>query len=539
MLAPVPEPLSPVLHGRSLDRRLDVLELPLAGFQSAARLAGGTINDVFLAGLGGGFHDFHALLGHEVPALRITMPISLRSEGDPPGGNRFTPARFVLAIDDPDPIARTRLAGNIARRWRAEPAVGLTDVLAAVLARLPASVVTPLLGSMLKNVDIDAVDVPGLRAPAFVGGARIERMWAFAPPTGAAVSVTLLSHVDTACISVLSDLAAPTRPDPPGHVPRARVRRDRCLGRFERGGRFMNPDRLGAIDATYPRGRGTPRAAACRLDRDLRPRTAVRLRWQPSLGHHPAAIDTRLGPTPPTPPASGRGSPRNRPPGVGSTTKASTSPTMWTSFRYRHLATRRPCLQLGRGIGHAAARPQPAALAPSICHRPVRRPDRAHRARPSRHGRRGAGWGRVARSPRHVPRHPGRCRGSLAPATTPSPVSLLIDGAVDRITAPVAATVRAHALVPASSRCRPWDDGGRRLLGFPPPRRCEGATFFAQSTDRSGSSPRRHTPTDSRPCGTQASRPVPRSTTSCWRRSPEGCASSCWPEASPSRRTSS
>ena len=65
---------------------------------------------------------------------------------------------------------------------------------------------------MLKNVDIDAVDVPGFREPAFVGGASIERMWAFAPPTGAAVSVTLLSHLDTACISVLSDLTAV--PDP-------------------------------------------------------------------------------------------------------------------------------------------------------------------------------------------------------------------------------------------------------------------------------------------------------------------------------------
>jgi hypothetical protein len=209
-LAPVPEPLSPLLLGRSLDRHLDAIELPIAALREAAKLSGGTINDVFLAGLGGGFHDFHARLGHETPALRVTMPISLRSEGDPPGGNRFTPARFVLPIDDPDPVARARIARAIARRWRSEPAVGLTDVLAVDL--LPASVATPLLGSMLKNVDIDAVDGPGLRRPAFVGGACIERMWAFAPPTGAAVSVTLLSHLDTACISVLSDVAAV--PDP-------------------------------------------------------------------------------------------------------------------------------------------------------------------------------------------------------------------------------------------------------------------------------------------------------------------------------------
>jgi WS/DGAT/MGAT family acyltransferase len=212
MLEPVPEPLSPVLRGRGLDRRLDVLEAPMADLRDAAHRLGRTINDVFLAAIAGGLHDFHERLGHEVPALRVTMPISLRLEGDPPGGNRFTPARFVLPIDDPDPARRAAIAGAIARRWRDEPAVGLTDVLAGALDQLPASVVTPLFGSMLKNVDVDAVDVPGLQHDAFVGGARIERMWAFAPPTGAALSVTLLSHVDTACVGIVCDVAAV--PDP-------------------------------------------------------------------------------------------------------------------------------------------------------------------------------------------------------------------------------------------------------------------------------------------------------------------------------------
>ena len=208
MLQPVSEPLSPVLLGRGLDRRLDVIELPMMQLRDAAHAAGGTINDVFLAGLAGGVHDYHERLGHEVAALRVTMPISLRSDDDPRGGNRFTPARFVLPIDDPDPAVRTKIAGAIARRWRHEPAVGLTELLASLLDQLPPSMVTSVFGSMLKNVDIDAVDVPGLTEPAFLGGARIERMWGFAPPTGASMSITLLSHAATACIGVVSDLAA-------------------------------------------------------------------------------------------------------------------------------------------------------------------------------------------------------------------------------------------------------------------------------------------------------------------------------------------
>jgi len=213
MLQPVSEPLSPVLRGRGLDRRLDVIELPMEQLRAAARTTGGTINDVFLAGVAGGAHDYHERLGHEVAALRVTMPISIRSDDDPRGGNRFTPARFVLPIDDPDPSVRAKIAGAIARQWRHEPAVGLTEVLALLLDQLPASVVTPLFGSMLKNVDIDAVDVPGLTEPAFLGGARIERMWGFAPPTGASLSITLLSHAETACIGVVSDLAAVADPE--------------------------------------------------------------------------------------------------------------------------------------------------------------------------------------------------------------------------------------------------------------------------------------------------------------------------------------
>jgi WS/DGAT/MGAT family acyltransferase len=212
MLAPVPEPLSPLLLGRSLDRRLDTVQRPLAALRAAAEATGGTINDVFLAAVGGGLHTYHERLGHSVPALRVTMPINLRAEGDPPGGNRFTPARFVLPIDDPDAAARAQRAGAIARRWRDEPAVHLTDVLAAILDRVPAPLVTRFFGAMLKNVDVDVANVPGLRRPAYLGGAKIERLWAFAPPTGAALSVTLLSHVDTACIGVLSDVTAVADP---------------------------------------------------------------------------------------------------------------------------------------------------------------------------------------------------------------------------------------------------------------------------------------------------------------------------------------
>ena len=89
----------------------------------------------------------------------------------------------------------------------------MTPLLSTVLDALPTPIVTAAMGSMFKGCDVDVVDVPGLRRPAFVGGAEIQRLWGFGPPTGAAVSVTLLSHQDTACVGLLADTAAVRDPD--------------------------------------------------------------------------------------------------------------------------------------------------------------------------------------------------------------------------------------------------------------------------------------------------------------------------------------
>jgi hypothetical protein len=141
------------------------------------------------------------------------MPISIRRPSDAAGGNRFVPVRFTLPIDATDATARVRIAGEIARGWRSEPAVGATDLLATGLNLLPGPVVSRLFGGMLRSVDVDVTNVPGLDRPAYVGGARIDRLWAFAPPTGAALSVTLVSHAGTCCIGLACDSRAVADPE--------------------------------------------------------------------------------------------------------------------------------------------------------------------------------------------------------------------------------------------------------------------------------------------------------------------------------------
>jgi WS/DGAT/MGAT family acyltransferase len=208
ILAPVPQSRSTLLRGRSLNRRFETVEVPMADLRAAAHAAGGTANDVFLAAVVEGLRRYHER--HEAPVeeLRVTMPVSFRHEGDDLGGNRFTPVRFAVPVVSGEPADRIRAVGALARRWIDEPAIAYTDVIAEVLDRLPVPVTTSILGAMLKHVDTVVTNVPGFPSRAYLTGAEIEREYAFAPPSGAAMNVALLSHVDTACIGVVTDPAA-------------------------------------------------------------------------------------------------------------------------------------------------------------------------------------------------------------------------------------------------------------------------------------------------------------------------------------------
>jgi diacylglycerol O-acyltransferase len=106
-----------------------------------------------------------------------------------------------------------RELGALAGGWRDDPALHFTDTLAAVLDRLPAVATTSLFGSMLKGVDLVATNIPGLSEPAYLAGAEVVREYAFGPPSGAAFSAALLSHLDQCCIGINADTVAVPDPD--------------------------------------------------------------------------------------------------------------------------------------------------------------------------------------------------------------------------------------------------------------------------------------------------------------------------------------
>jgi WS/DGAT/MGAT family acyltransferase len=210
-LAPAVAPLSPIMRGRGLRRALDTIDVPLERLHVAAQGLDVSLNDAFLGAVGGGLRSYHEAQGASAEALRFTMPVSIRLPTDPPGGNRFAPARFVLPLAG-TPAERITSAARCARSARNEPALPLTAAVSALLDRLPPRVAATMVGSMFKSVDVDAVNVPGLAGSVSLAGAQVERLYAFAPPTGAAVSITLLSHGPTACIGIQSDRTAVADP---------------------------------------------------------------------------------------------------------------------------------------------------------------------------------------------------------------------------------------------------------------------------------------------------------------------------------------
>ncbi len=213
ILAPATEPLSPIMRERSLSWWFDTFDLPLHPLLAAAHAVGGTLNDAFLAGVTGALRRYHERHGVEVEELRMTMPINLRESDDEPGGNRFTPARFPVPLLPADPAVRLREIGARTRAWRHEPAIALTDTLAAVLNRLPTTMSTALFGSMLKGVDFVATNVPGSPVPVYLAGAEVTRLYALAPPSGASANFALVSHNGVCCLGLNVDLAAVPDPD--------------------------------------------------------------------------------------------------------------------------------------------------------------------------------------------------------------------------------------------------------------------------------------------------------------------------------------
>ena len=168
VLSPPPVERSPLLAGSHGSQcRFVVLEVALADFKAAGKAAGGSVNDAFLAALLGGFRRYHEHFGVQVDFMPMALPISLRTADDPAGGNRFAGARFAGPVGEPDPRERIQAIREFVLSARAEPAIGVLEMLAPAVSRLPAFVLVGLTASVTSVSDFQASNIPGLGHTAY------------------------------------------------------------------------------------------------------------------------------------------------------------------------------------------------------------------------------------------------------------------------------------------------------------------------------------------------------------------------------------
>jgi WS/DGAT/MGAT family acyltransferase len=214
LLRPTLAPLSEEMSGRSLSVALGTLTMPLDKSKKAAAKAGGRLNDAFIAAMLLGIDEYHRQRGNPAEKLRMAMPINVRAQSlGNVAGNAFIPARIEIPIDTENP---TQLMGEVHNRVlhaRDEPANSLVEVLSNSLNRLPTSMVTALMGSMMKGTDFTTSNVPGAPFDVYIDGVRLNAQFAFGPMAGAALNITLISYLNDCNIGVNIDPAAVLDPD--------------------------------------------------------------------------------------------------------------------------------------------------------------------------------------------------------------------------------------------------------------------------------------------------------------------------------------
>ncbi|HEY9417522.1 MAG TPA: wax ester/triacylglycerol synthase domain-containing protein [Pseudonocardia sp.] len=205
---------SPLLAKRGLTWRFAALDIPFADLKAAGKAASGSLNDAYLAALLGGYRRYHEAMGAQVPeAIPIAIPISLRKPNDPPGGNRISSARISAPLGTTDPRARIEEVRALILAAKGERANDVIGMFSPALARLPGQVIAQVAGPLTKGNDLQASNVPGIGEDFYLAGAKVERLYPYAPLPGCAAMITFVSHGPIGCVGVNFDLASFTEPD--------------------------------------------------------------------------------------------------------------------------------------------------------------------------------------------------------------------------------------------------------------------------------------------------------------------------------------
>ncbi|MEZ5240058.1 MAG: WS/DGAT domain-containing protein [Microthrixaceae bacterium] len=201
---------------RSLDRWFGTTSLDLEAVKDASHRLGGTVNDFFVTGAATAAGAYHRAAGSEVPELRMSMPVSVRSgtpAGDRPdpmaGGNAFAPSQVLVPTASMEATQRFSEVHQRLAATRSERALGILDGAAAVINLLPTAALLATGERATAGIDFVCSNVRAAPFDLYMGGALLEANYPVGPLAGTAFNLTTMSyrgslwlglHVDTAAV---------------------------------------------------------------------------------------------------------------------------------------------------------------------------------------------------------------------------------------------------------------------------------------------------------------------------------------------------
>lgn len=183
---------SPLWKRRGLKRWYDTISLPFDDVKSASKRLGGTINDVFVAGVVSGIAAYHEDKGEDAPGYRGVVPVSKRTDSSS-GGNQIGGGvhDFPASTDPFKTFAAVQEVMGAVKRGEASDLMGS---LALIVNMLPTSVVLDMARGQTSRTDFCASNVRGAPFATYVAGAMAEHNFAMGPLVGAAFNITAFSY---------------------------------------------------------------------------------------------------------------------------------------------------------------------------------------------------------------------------------------------------------------------------------------------------------------------------------------------------------
>ncbi|HXN36869.1 MAG TPA: wax ester/triacylglycerol synthase family O-acyltransferase [Solirubrobacteraceae bacterium] len=200
-----------VLNGQlSPLRRLAWAQRPLQDLLTIKRAYGTTVNDVILAAVAGGVRSYLLRRGEEPVALKVMVPVSVRSPDDVLG-NHISFVFADLPCHEPDPVGRLyEVHASMSRAKRDGEPEG-SDLVLKAASRTPVTVQQALsrLMSSPRAFNLVVSNIPGPTTPMYMLGCKLESVYPMVPLSeNHAVSVGMLTVDEQACFGVYADRQA-------------------------------------------------------------------------------------------------------------------------------------------------------------------------------------------------------------------------------------------------------------------------------------------------------------------------------------------